>query len=718
MNSDKFYETKNYFLKDLNNNTFDNQKQEINIDNDEISEYKTKLNDMKNNKLNNQVKLTTLLKDERKKNRLQNLSKKEYIICKDHKLKQYKKNKTCLNNEICLTDYNNIKEEKNNKNKLEENINNNTISNNTFNNTNTNSNTYFNNTKTNNQMEKDLSNFIKISDGDINLTNNSDNSKDPNKIIYTANIKNINSYKYIDNLEKSNISNKKPFYEYYTLKDKLIEMQKRRNNLLNESRNFYYLNKERGILNKIKQLQSKNIEKELRENGLDFHNKKLKLYSNIRILPTKICFNKGKSNSKDEREDLEIYSKYNNDKFLHNLINKKNKGESQKKNDNYLKLISKGFPKSKNKTKDEIIFSNKLIVNSNKKGDIENNIGVIGKNLYPLLNNKKILKNILPKEVDYNTQFTIMDIINEEMHPLNRFQKKNLTQHSNLISQEIELLFGKNIALSKLPFSSNIYQNSESLFNFKTGEKYNELLKRLMKPEEKQITVGPDLIEEQKKKENRRKYVLERFKDTIKKCSFHFKRLQLTKEFFWEILFTEKNISYKESLYIFNAIKDGDISEIERAIKSNSKLALFKDEFNQTPLHICAKRNIYQVVKLLESRLADVNAQDIYGRTPLMLAAQQDNFEFICVILFSFADPSYEDNKGKRAIDYTNNSQIKYALKYSRIIHLFNRMMTNLKDFDDFVYRGLSHLFLKELGYNFQPLLEINDKILHKSEHI
>ena len=38
-------------------------------------------------------------------------------------------------------------------------------------------------------MEKDLSNFIKISDGELNLTNNSDNSKNPNyKTFYAANI--------------------------------------------------------------------------------------------------------------------------------------------------------------------------------------------------------------------------------------------------------------------------------------------------------------------------------------------------------------------------------------------------------------------------------------------------------------------------------------------------------------------------------------------------
>ena len=739
----EYLKPKHYILSAVDlNKTFENKNQTRNLDIREYLEDKIKLNEGKNNEINNSnnpIKITSLLKDEQhKKNIFQNLTKKENIMCKGNKLNTYKKNKSYLNNEYCLTDYKNNNQEKNNKirnlklkiysnKKL---IANKAISkdktltysgNNTFN-TNTNTNTYINNIGNNYQMEKDLSNFIKISDGELNLTNNSDNSKNPNyKTFYAANIRNINSFKKIDNINENNnnISNEQSLCEYYSLKDKLIENQKRRNNLLNESLCFYYSNKERGILNKIKQFHKKSIEKELLENGIDDYNKKLKLYSKIRRLPTKICFNKGKSNSKDDREDLEIYYKYNNDKFLHNLINKKNKGESAKKNDNYLKLITKGLAKSKDINKDDIIFKNKLIINSNKNKNYEDNSFIIGKNFYPLINNKKILKNILPKEVDYNTQFTIMDLINDEMHPLNRFQKKNLTQHYNLISQEIELLFGKNIALSELPYSSNIYQNKQNLIAFNTGEKYNELLKTLMKPKEKEIIVCLDLKEEErKKKENRRQYVLGKFKDTIKKCSLNYKRLNITKEFFWEILFNENPISYKDCLYIFNVIKDGDIAEIQRTVKKNAKLALFKDEFNQTPLHICAKRNLYQVVKLFVTRLADVNAQDIFGRTPLMLAAQQENLEFVCVILFSFADPSYEDKKGKKAIDYTHNTKIQYVLKYARIIHLFNRMMTNLKDFDGFVYRGLSHLFLKELGFNYEPLLEINNSILMKTDSI
>ena len=108
----------------------------------------------------------------------------------------------------------------------------------------------------------------------------------------------------------------------------------------------------------------------------------------------------------------------------------------------------------------------------------------------------------------------------------------------------------------------------------------------------------------------------------------------------------------------------------------------------------------------------------MYGRTPLICAAQFGSLEFICVILFNFADPSIEDKNGKKAVDYAKDVTIKYALRYARIVHLFNRMMNSLKNFDSFVLRGLRHLFGKELSLKYEPWLEINEKILNKKSDI
>ena len=729
----------NILLNDSNlNNTFEEKTEKIKLKpNYFSSERKESFRNIPK-KTNNLIKLNTLYKNP-KKLRPQT-SKKDYIISKNiyaFKGNSKLKNKTSLNNEFCTTDINN----KNKKKLIEsskDDFVNNTYSrdktfyysvNNTFNNTNTkeNSNLYMNTGGKINMFlpEKDISHLIKFNDGELNMTDNSFNKNQDiisNKIS-KAPIRNINNFRKLSNTKdlennrtysnKSVSSSKnKNISEYYSLKDEIMKIKKRRDNLINDSRKFYLYNNDRGIINKLKQIKYKNTEKEEKENGLNLFNEKFKLYSDIRRLPTKVSFNIGVSSTKNDLEDFKMFYKFNNDKFIKSLVKKKNKGTAEKKVEDYNKLIREGFP-IKSDLKNYYLFDHKLIINSDKNRKYEKNKDVFGQDIYPLLNQKKILKNILPKEVDYNTQFSILDILNNEMHPLKRYQKRTLNHHSNLISQEINYVFCQNIKITDIPCPSNIY-NPNNLLDYETNAKFNSLLKTLLKDEKKKF-IDENLLTEDKKKIIHRKIILEKFKNQIKICYNNFKRLKISIHFFFQIIFHDKPTTYEDGLYIFNAVKDKDITEIENSVKNNYKLALFKDEFKQTALHICAKRNVYQVIQLFTSRLADIDAQDIYGRTPLMCAAQAGNMECLCVLLFTFADPGIEDKKGRKAIDYSNDHKIKYALQFSRVIHLFNKMYNNVKNFDQFVIGGLRHLFSKEIPINFEPWLAINDKIVKEN---
>ena len=137
-------------------------------------------------------------------------------------------------------------------------------------------------------------------------------------------------------------------------------------------------------------------------------------------------------------------------------------------------------------------------------------------------------------------------------------------------------------------------------------------------------------------------------------------------------------------------------------------------------MHICAKRNIYQIIHLLTSRLGDIDAQDIYGRTPLMCATENKHMETICVLLFYYADPSIVDNEGKKAIDYikvgkkvneNDEYKLRRALSFVTLTHLFNRMMVNEKDFDTFMKNSLNHLFKQELDMNYEEWLKVNEEL-------
>ena len=721
----------------LSSHRFSSDKKNLN----ELSELKT---EHENKKIN----LTSLYK---KNNRPNPITLKEnYLAYKNNKLLNLNakaKSISSSNYDNCLTDTN-IFVNKANKEEIKSALNSkddiikhnlskekSCYSFNFTNNTNTNSNTYYNNTPSSNNnknainldKEKNLSNLIKTNDEELNITNNSisvnnANNKELSPIspvqINTAN----NSNKIIKNKNKldrskSNISLERNslLSQYYSLKDDLMRKRKK-DYLLSESRKFYYYNNDRGILNKIKRIKYKDTEKEEKENGLYFYDKKqIRIYSGVKRMPTQICFSKGISSFKNNQEELEIYLKYN-DKYVNNLMKKNdNRGDNEKKINNYYKLITKGFPK--NEFKNFNIYDHKLIINSRKRKKFQKNKDLFGNDIYPLINQKKILKNIIKKPLDYNTKISIMSILNNEIHAFKRFQSKILNHSSKLISHEIDFLFCQNFKLTDIYVPLNIYQNADEYAQCKTNEKFNNLLENIIN------TIGKEKVSKNKRDNTimkliHRKFLLEKFKIIIKLCMAKFKRLQISLDFFLEMIIHNKPMTYKDGTYIFNLIKDGDIKSIETEIKQNYKLATFKDEFNQTPMHICAKRNIYQVVKLLVSRLGDVNAQDIYERTPLMCAAHAGHIEIVCILLFFFADPTIEDKDKKKASDYAKNDRIQYALKFAEVIHIFNNMYNSMKNFDTFVLRGLRHLFAKELGLNFEPWLEINEKIFRQNEEL
>ena len=677
-------------------------KLEINSD---IANFEKRLS---KNKIKDIINTNSLIEYQikMKKNDIKtNKRKKDYIISIDNAFNKIKEKvrlkQSKLLNQTKLAEISNIK-----------NISKEKTMNNTFNT----NNTYSNINNNMNQNSNSNNTYINIAINNITEDDKSKNSEllnDINKIekhtpkkIEQIDLNNLNMHNFSEN-NKIRIPR-----EYYTEKDQIAELNKIRQDLFNSSRKFYLHNSNKTIINRLRQLKSKNIERELKQLGYDFNNKKkFNLYSELKRLPTQICFGKGVSSMKEEKADKEIYE----NKFLKNLENKSKENQTNK--DNYYKLLTKGFCSSKkNINKYDAVFENKLVVNSNsmKKYEQKNQL-ITGQNMYPLFKQKKILRNILPKEVDYNTQFTINDVIDDEMHPLYRYQKKNLTFHSGLISHEIDFLFVKHFALGEM------VDKKKDVLNKKKDEKFDILMKLLigkksdMRDEEKKLT------DRAKQKLIRRKYLLKKFENAIKKSFYQFRRMKIDIRTFLNITRYDIPISDSDGMYLFKAIKDGDIENIERLIKKNYNYALFRDEFGQTAFHICAKRNIYQIVLLLISRLGDIDARDIHGRTPLMRAVEYGNLETISVLLFNYADPNIEDNEGKKAIDllrFKKNSEnaieykIERALKYARLVHLFNRMMVNEKDFDTFVKNSLKYLFKEELNINFEELLKTNTEVL------
>ena len=653
----------------------------------DISKYKIYNLEKGNQLINYKIK-------KKRNNSNRNFKKKEYLISINNALNEVKE-KMKLSQSRLL---NKTHKELNNKNISKE-----KTMNNTFNTNNTWSN--INSNKINqNSNNNTYINIAILTDDEI--SKNIENiEKDKNYKIKI--IKNYNDFD-IDNLEEINKKKLPLQKEYYSLNDKIKELDKIKNDLFISSTKFYLQNKERSIINKIKKIKRMNLEKKLELCGYNFNDKKkFKIYSDLKRLPTEICFGKGTSFFKKEEEDKEIYSV----KFFKNLKGKNKNNEINSKI--FHKLMVNGFTDSKNINKYDAVLENKLVINSNfkrKKNPIKE-----GQNLYQILTEKKILRNILPKEIDYNTQFTINDIINNELHPFYRYQHKNLNFHSHLLSHEINYLFIEDFALGKMA------DKKKDKFIKKLDEKFHISSNLLMKRNEEFENEQRKQIDIKDLEIIKKKYLITKFEIAIKKSFYQFRRMKIDIKTYFNITRENIPIKYSEGLYLFKAIKDGDIENIEYLIKKNYKYALFNDEFGQTAFHICAKRNIYQVIQLLISRTGDINSKDIYGRTPLMCAAENGHLDIICVLLFYYADPNITDNNGKKAIDYIklgNNInditeyKIERALMFTGLVRCFLNNMINEKDFDIFMKNSLKFLFKQEINIDYESLIKANDFVM------
>lgn len=497
--------------------------------------------------------------------------------------------------------------------------------------------------------------------------------------------------------------------QYYILNNK--EIEKRRLDLLKTSYHFNKFNNERGIIRMINRFKNK---EELEAAKIEYR-KKYDQVSYKKRIPTKVAFGKGTTS-----ELIEINNNYN--------FNKKRKQQRKKKIKLSVKLndlFQNGF----NLKTDNNIFINRsnknkenkkplFITNSNWKYSSPKDC--FGHELYPVFTKHKILKNILPKEVDYNTKTTINDIINSEIHPLLRYQKKIMTQSSNLISQELNVLFAKFITLSKIKSDDEIItKRHDILIELSRDEKFIELMKTLIgNDNEKEKELQDKMNEEEKKKKlMRRKYLLDRFKKVIIMASQKIKKYNIDIPIFYSLMkINKEDENYqkefvKKGQYLFRVIKAGDIDEMIKVINQNNYLVSYRDEFKQIPLHICAKRNRYQVIAFLLSRLSPIDSQDESGRTALMIAAKNNYLEFVTILLFENANPKIKDINMKMASDLTTNEKIRLILKRAEALHNL-KLFIEGKNLQKIIVNGLDFLFKKELEINYEKWINQGLKIV------
>ena len=577
-----------------------------------------------------------------------------------------------------------------------------------------------------NQIQKDTlehenynNNYLFESDNIINkkLTNKSKNNKVLNS-----------SYSEPSFSSFKNENSKIPRYQkdyYSSMLNK--NLYKNREKLIQSSINFYLHEQKLLPVSKKK------------EYLYDFNKKRPKIFSEMKRIPGVISF--GKIIPK------ETITVQNQNKRRHIIYRPK---QILGLNDDTKNIFRKGLTKGNSFKK---LKQAKLIKDDYNTDDPNGQYYIpkdqFGNTVYPIFGQKKMLKNLMPKEYDYNTLKSPLELLHDTYHPLLRFQKKMLAQHINAINQEIAVTYSKHFTLVDKTKIPKKYQMCQDLIDLQKDEKLIKLIRDLIDRNfglEKEIS--KTLISQKKEKEKLKKmHIYKRMSEVMLKASIHFKRLNISLEDFYAIpsymispskkgkkrYGTRENLKDNEATdeegtqqqvtmqrngqYFFQAIKAGDKSEILKLMNKNFSIMFYRDNFMQSPLHILAKRNLYRYISLFIARGADINAKDEGGRTPLYIAAEQNHLEFVTVLLFEIADPSIKNIKGERPVDVTTNIKIKLILERTKILHVFHKI-GKIQTFNESIKNGLSFLYKEEMGINYNHWLKENEEIIKESQKV
>ena len=199
-----------------------------------------------------------------------------------------------------------------------------------------------------------------------------------------------------------------------------------------------------------------------------FNSKKYPPFSELKREPDLIAF--GKIVPKDA---IKIQKENKNNKH-HKYVLVRAKSAILPENDFNQNIYRTGLIKNHSIKK---LKENKLIKDDYTTNNVNNKDympkDAFGNSVYPIYGQKKMLKNIMPKEYDYNTRRTPVELLHDTYHPLLRFQKKMLNQHINAINQEIGVTYSKYFTLVDVNKIPKKFQMCQELIDLQKDEKLN-----------------------------------------------------------------------------------------------------------------------------------------------------------------------------------------------------------------------------------------------------
>lgn len=298
---------------------------------------------------------------------------------------------------------------------------------------------------------------------------------------------------------------------------------------------------------------------------------------------------------------------------------------------------------------------------------------------FPIVQSKKIIKNIYPKEYDFLNPISPRHFLKTRFLPISKHQKKKNSIQVDAGFREIDITYGKNCPLVVREKFDEKFRILQDVFEVERFDRFyiqkREKIKT-KKENQKNLELKMKMMAQEKSKNEqiRKEKILKKFKEKIIKVYLHFKRLHITLAKFYEIFEMNQpkiKIEENDKKRFYDAIKQNDVNLVTKMLVDNPDLVDIKDNFGQTPLHLASKRNRYEIIPILIYKGAKKNVQDFVGQTPLHLAALHNCLEAVQILLYSFAEPGILTKNLKTPLDLASNPVIQYILRRGYLVSVY-----------------------------------------------
>ena len=281
--------------------------------------------------------------------------------------------------------------------------------------------------------------------------------------------------------------------------------------------------------------------------------------------------------------------------------------------------------------------------------------------------------------------------------------KNKFLKNTNLINLNVEEKIKKTISttlydnlqltkeIKQLYLNDYIKYCQEMMKNKKKANIYEVIKKEQLDEIERTQKINEIRIRNEKKKALRKKILI-----IILTLAAHLYRSRLSISQFLEIheQSLDKLSFFKEDFDILKtAIKNDNQRKVKLLVEGNKFLCQMFDDFNQTALHVAAKRPRGEIIKLILKAGAKIDAQDIAGRTALHYACLYNNLENVEILLYEYASPLKLDNSGKEPGDYTTDKVIKFFTDRAKTLVDLNLIGINIRESLKRIRTGLEYFF-------------------------